>query len=165
MSLPFLTGIRRAPVRTAVVAAGLAAATVMSGPALAAPARPSMPLFILRGMTAGMITTVQPGQTLTFVFTESNLGPGSAIEDLVVRHVARATVTGSSPCVLPDGTAIEPDGPSCEPGRLKPGQFASTVITTQVTGSSGQRAAVRVCLDNETTGVLGPCRTISALIA
>jgi hypothetical protein len=69
------------------------------------------------------------------------------------------------PCVLPNGTAINSDGLTCEPGFLKPGQSASIVITTTVTGISGTAASARVCLNNQSTGVVGPCKTVSVKIA
>jgi hypothetical protein len=46
-----------------------------------------------------------------------------------------------------------------------PSQSASIVITTNVTGGSGADASVRLCLDNENTGVMGPCKTVSVKIA
>jgi len=143
----------------------LLAATVTSASATSSPAAAAAPTFVLRGTVAGGIKTVQPGQTLTFVFTETNKGPGSAPEDLVITKMTRARVVGNPPCVLPNGTAINSDTPSCEPGVMRPGQSASIVITTDVTGSSGLAASVRVCLDNQSTGVIGPCRTVSVRIA
>jgi hypothetical protein len=68
-------------------------------------------------------------------------------------------------CVLPGGAAINPDSPFCEPGFVKPGQHASMVLTTTVTGASGAYAKARVCLSNESTGVIGPCTTKSVKIA
>src|SRR5215470_2491095 len=64
------------------------------------------PVFVVRGTAAGGIKVVQTGQTLTFVFTETNKGPGSAPEDLVIKKVSNAKVIGNPPCVLPNGTAI-----------------------------------------------------------
>jgi hypothetical protein len=37
-------------------------------------------------------------------------------------------------------------------------------ITTNVTGGSGMAASVRLCLDNESTGVIAPCKTVSVKI-
>jgi hypothetical protein len=39
------------------------------------------------------------------------------------------------------------------------------VITTHVGGDAGAVASVRVCLSNDTVGVIGPCKTVSARIA
>jgi hypothetical protein len=121
--------------------------------------------FALRGAIAGHIKTVLTSQTLTFVFTETNQGTVAAPEDLVTTTVTNTQVVGNSPCVLPDGTAITSDGNHCQPGFVQPGQSASVVITTNVTGASGTIASVKVCLTNESTGVVGPCNTKSAKIA
>lgn len=134
-----------------------------SAPATAA--RPAAAAFALHGTVAGKIRIVQPGQTLTFVFTETNLGQTSAPEDLAVTHMTHANLIGDPPCVLPNGSAINPDYPSCEPGFLAPGQSASFVISANVTGNPGQVASVRVCLDNESTGATGPCKTVPVKIA
>jgi hypothetical protein len=147
-----------------VVLAGPLAATLTSASATASSAAAG-PTFVLRGTVAGGIKVIQTGQTLTFVFTETNKGPGSAPEDLMITKVTNAEVVGNPPCVLPDGTAINSDTPSCEPGFVKTGQSASIVITTNVTGGSGTAASVRLCLDNESTGFIGPCKTVSVKIA
>jgi hypothetical protein len=39
------------------------------------------------------------------------------------------------------------------------------VVTTTVTGASGTTGSARVCLSNESTGVGGPCKTVSVAIA
>jgi len=147
--------------------AGLVLATVTS--ASAAPSRATAsttgPTFVLRGAAVGGIKIIQPGQTLTFRFRERNKGPGSAPEDLVLIRVTNATVVGGPTCVLPNHSAINSDGFSCEPGILSPGQSSSSVITTNVTGGSGSVASARLCLDNENTGVRGPCKTVSVKIA
>lgn len=147
-----------------VVLASLLAAMVTSASATASPTAAG-PGFVLQGSVAGGIKIIQTGQTLTFVFTETNKAPGSAPEDLMITEVTNAEVVGNPPCVLPDGTAIFSDTPSCEPGFVKTGQSASIVITTNVTGGSGMDASVRLCLDNENTGVIGPCKTVSVKIA
>jgi hypothetical protein len=101
------------------------------------------PTFAVRGTVAGGIKIIQPGQTLTFVFTETNKGPGSATEDLVITKVTNAKVVGNPPCVLPNGTAINSDTPACEPGSVRAGQSASIVITTSVTGGHVRRCQSR----------------------
>jgi len=118
----------------------------------------------LHGTAVGGIKVIQTGQTLTFLFKETNKGPGSAPEDLALKKVTNATVVALT-CVLPNGFAINPDGSFCEPGILSPGQSASSVITTNVTGGSGSVVSARLCLDNENTGVVGPCKTVSVKIA
>jgi hypothetical protein len=147
-----------------VVLASLLAATVTSASATASPASAAGPTFVLKGTAAGGIKVIQTGRTLTFVFTETNKGPESAPEDLMITEVTNVEVVGNPPCVLPNGVAINSDTPSCEPGFVKPGQSASIVITTNVTGGSGMAASVRLCLDNESTGVIAPCKTVSVKI-
>jgi hypothetical protein len=146
--------------------AGLLLTTVTSASAAPSGATASTagPTFSLRGTAVGGIKTIQTGQTLTFLFTETNKGPGSAPEDLVLTTVTNTTVVGLT-CVLSNGFAINPDGFFCEPGILSPGQSASSVITTNVTGGSGGVVSARLCLDNENTGVTGPCKTVSVKIA
>jgi hypothetical protein len=149
----------------AVAAAGALATTVTSASATTSRAAATTAAFALRGSIAGSIKTVQPDQTLTFVFTEINQTTMSEPEDLVITKVTNVKIVGNPPCVLPGGVAIHSDGNFCEPGFVKPGQPASVVITTQVTGVSGAAASARVCLNNQNTGAVGPCRTVSAKIA
>jgi hypothetical protein len=133
--------------------------------AFAAPSRSAATTttFTLKGRIAGGITTIQTDQTLTFVFREINHTTAGAPEDLNLTKVTNVSVAAIT-CVVPGGFAINSDGRSCEPGTVKPGQHASMVVTTTVTGSSGA-ASARVCLSNGNTGVIGPCKTLSANIA
>ena len=147
-----------------VGAAGLVFATVTGASAAPSGATAAAPAFALHGTAVGGIKVIQTGQTLTFLFRETNKGPGSAPEDLALKKVTNATVVALT-CVLPNGFAINPDGSFCEPGILSPGQSASSVITTNVTGGSGSVVSARLCLDNENTGVVGPCKTVSVKIA
>jgi len=152
---------------SSVGVAGLVLASVTSAsaaPSRAAAASTTGLAFVVRGTAVGGIKTIQTGQTLTFLFRETNKGTVSAPEDLVLKRVTNATVVGLT-CVLPNGFAINPDGSFCEPGEVSPGQSASSVITTNVTGGSGSTVSARLCLDNENTGVIGPCRTVSVNIA
>lgn len=149
----------------ALAVAGTLAATLTSASAATPRATATTAAFALRGSIAGGINTAQPDQMLTFVFTEINQTTASVPEDLVLTKVTNVRVVGSPPCVLPGGVAIGSDGNTCEPGFIEPGQHASTVITTHVTGVSGAAASARVCLSNESTGTVGPCRTVSAKIA
>jgi hypothetical protein len=133
--------------------------------ASAAPSPAAGPTFALTGAAVGGVKTIQTGQTLTFVFKETNKGSVSAPEDLVLKSVTNASVTGGPLCVLPNGYAINSDGFFCEPGQVSPGQSASIVITTNVTGGSGASVSARLCLDNENTGVVGPCKKVTVKIA
>jgi hypothetical protein len=149
----------------AAAVAGALVITVAGASAAPSRAAATTTAFALKGSIAGGIATVQGGQTLTFVFTETNQSAVGAFEDLVMTRAANVSVVGISPCVLPGGLAINSDGgPSCEPGLVKPGQHASVVITTTVTGASGAAASVQVCLSNENTGATGPCKALSAKI-
>ena len=147
----------------AALVAGLLIATQTG--ASAAPSQAAGPRFVLKGSAVGGINTIQTDQTLTFLFTETNNGSTSAPEDLVLTSLTNANVTGGPTCVLPDGSAINPDGFFCEPGEVSPGQSASSVITTNVTGVSGESVSARLCLDNENTGLMAPCKTVSVKIA
>lgn len=156
---------RLASILGSLVIAGPLVATATSASATAVQGTPkAAPTFVLQGTVSGGIKTIQSDQTLTFVFTETNKGPGPAPEDLVVTRVVNAQVVGNPTCVLPNGFAINSDGFSCEPGPVAAGQSSSTVVTTNVTGISGS-ASVRVCLENENTGVIAPCLTVSVKIA
>lgn len=143
--------------------AGLVLATV-TGASAAPSGAAAAPAFALHGTAVGGIKVIQTGQTLTFLFRETNKGPGSAPEDLALKKVTNATVVALT-CVLPNGFAINSDGSFCEPGILSPGQSASSVITTNVTGGSGSVVSARLCLFNEATAVTGPCKTVSVKIA
>ena len=145
----------------AVVGALLATVTSAS----AAPSRftATTTTFTLKGSIAGGITTIQSGQTLTYVFTEVNQTTKGAYEDLGLVHTANVSLVDMT-CVF-RGAAFNADTPFCEPGLVKPGQRASMVATTTVTGASGAAASARVCLLNEKTGAKGPCKTLSVPIA
>ena len=126
---------------------------------------PATPSFALHGSAVGGVRLIQIGQVLTFAFTEANKGGPVDGEDLVLEKLANATQTGAPLCVDADGTGINPDGSRCEPGTIGHGESASFVITTKVTGRSGQAATARLCLQNEATGTVGPCRAVSVKIA
>jgi hypothetical protein len=132
-----------------------------------APAQPlaAAPSIVLHGSAAGGVRLIQTGQVLTFDFTETNQGSAVGGDDLVVEKLAGAKGTGVPLCVVADGSAINPDGSRCEPGTLPRGRSASFVITTKVTGKAGQDASARLCVQNEATQALGPCRTVSVKIA
>jgi len=145
--------------------AAVLATTLTSASATTSRAAATTTAFALRGSIAGSVKTIQTGQTLTFVFTETNRTTASVPEDLVITYLSHVTLAGAI-CVVPGGVAINLDSPACEPGFVKPGQRASVVLTTTVTGSvSGTAASARVCLLNENTGATGPCKTVSAKIA
>jgi hypothetical protein len=120
--------------------------------------------FSLTGSVVGGLKTGQPSEPADIVFTEKNVGTVSVVEDLDLISVTNASVV-SLYCVLPNGLAIGADGFNCEPGTIKPGQKAAVVFNLNVTGSSGQTAAVKVCLMSESNGTSGPCLTVSLKIA
>jgi hypothetical protein len=132
-----------------------------------APAQPAAaaPSFVLKGSAVGGVQTIQIGQVLTFDFTETNKGSKVDGEDLVLEKMSGVTGTGVPLCVVAGGSAINPDGSRCEPGTIAHGQSASFVITTKVTGKARHVAQARLCLQNEATGVTGPCLVIPVGIA
>ena len=156
--------------RTAVILGAVLVAgplvTVLSS-AARAPAQPgpAAQSFALHGSAVGGVRLIQIGQVLTFAFTETNQGAPVDGEDLVLERLAGATGLGVPLCVVADGSAINPDGSRCEPGTVPHGKSASFVITTRVSGKSGQAATARLCLQSEATGTVGPCRTVSVKIA
>lgn len=150
------------------VIALLASAAVIVGFVLAsrgtaAAPDPSAHGFTLTGSVAGGVKTAQQDQPLSFVFAEKNTGSTSESEDLVLESLTHARLVGIG-CVLTSGFQINPDGQSCEPGFIAHGQTASVVFDTTITGTSGSVVA-RVCLNNEGTGVVGPCETLTVPLA
>ena len=132
-----------------------------------APARPvaAAPSFALKGSAVGGVQLIQTGQVLTFDFTATNRGSKVNGEDLVLEKLTNVTRAGVPLCVDADGTGINPDGSRCEPGTIGHGQSISFVITTTVTGKPRHVAAARLCLQSETTGVVGPCLVVPVGIA
>ena len=148
--------------RPTVVLAVAVAAALATGAALPAVAATDS-AFTLIGGVAGGITHVSTDQPLTFVFTEKNQSNRGADEDLVLKRATNVDVTGLT-CITPAGHAQNNDGRWCEPGFVRPGRYASLIVTTTVTGAQGEVAAARVCLVNEDTGVWGACKTVKASI-
>ncbi len=132
-----------------------------------APAQPAaaVPGMVLHGFAAGGVKVIQIGQVLTFSFTETNKGSGVNGDDLVLEKLTGVTGAGDPLCVVADGSGINPDGSRCEPGNVPHGRSASFVITTRVTGKSGQAAAARLCVQSEATQKVGPCQTVAVKIA
>jgi len=130
--------------------------------------------FTLSGSVAGGIVAADFGQPLTFVLTEHDGAKEPAFEDIILTGLVGGDLTAST-CVLPSGSAINPDvvvgapralaaagldGLSfCEPGELHRGDIASMVANVTVNGSSDHIAA-SACLLNENTGEVGACHTI-----
>ena len=85
-----------------------------------APAQPvaAAPSFVLKGSAVGGVQLIQPGQVLTFDFTETNKGSKVNGEDLVLEKLTNVTGTGVPLCVDADGSGINPDGSRCEPGTI-----------------------------------------------
>jgi hypothetical protein len=154
--------MRRTVLALLASAAVIVGFVVASRGTVAAPA-PSAHGFTLTGSVAGGVKKAQNDQPLSFVFSEKNTGSTSQSEDLVLESLTHASLQ-SVGCVLPNGFQINPDGPGCEPGFLTHSQVASVVFNATITGTSGSVAA-RVCLNNEGTGVVGPCQTLTVPIA
>jgi len=68
---------------------------------------------------------------------------GADAEALFDGLCRRLVGAGVPLCVVAGGSGINPDGSRCEPGSVPHGRSASFVITTKVTGKSGQAAAAR----------------------
>jgi uncharacterized cupredoxin-like copper-binding protein len=118
----------------------------------------------LRGSIAGAVKITSSGDTVTFVFTETNQGTVAVDEFLVFTKVVNTSVEVPE-CVFPGGVTGTPDGDTCEPSTLKPGQSTSMVLTTQVTGTvPGTAVSVQACTYNGNGGAPGPCKTVSAKI-
>jgi len=122
---------------------------------------PATRSFSVHGSVAGGVKT-DTDNLLTFVFTEKNTGSVSGEEFLVLKSVTKASIVAYS-CVLPNGHSINSDGDNCEPGFIKPGQVASSVLDLRVTATSGYVSA-ETCLENGTNGHTGPCKTLSVQI-
>jgi hypothetical protein len=138
---------------SAVLAAAVSAAQTSVVPATVS--------FSLSGSVAGKVKTASTPDQVTLVFTEKNTGTTSTPEDLVLqRPPSNGTVENQS-CVLANGSMINTDGYFCEPGFVAPGQSASTVVSLTVSGSGPRTVSAKVCLQNETSGAIGPCKTLS----
>jgi hypothetical protein len=129
----------------------------------AAPAATTPPVA-LTGSIAGNVQITQPGDTDTFVFTETNkasVGVNWFIQPFGMTGVSIQDVL----CVFPLHRAGGGDGDTCEPFLL-PGQTTSLVLTTHVTGASGSTASVKVCAYNGggPGGNGQPCKTLSVKI-
>jgi hypothetical protein len=150
---------------SALAMALLLGSLTLASSSAAPPPAPSItaPAFNLTAHVAGGIKIIPGGEPLTFVFTEKNVGSTSQTEDLDVTTVTKASVV-SQICVDPRGAEFHADTPFCEPGFLKPGQSSSTVIDVVVANVTSGSVSVRVCLENESTGAVGPCLTKSVII-
>ncbi len=116
--------------------------------------------FTLTGNVAAGVRSAEIGDPVTFVFTMKNTGTTTGAERfLVITKVVGATGVHQG-CVLPNGFEISPDGSSCEPGPLNPGQSSSAFIQALVAGATSG-VTVRACVVNSSTGASGPCLTLS----
>ena len=120
---------------------------------------------MVRSYVAGGITSSVAGQPLTFVFRARNNGPGPA--DLAITLVWAHGIdlsrsTSRISCGLPNGSLIEPDGNICEPGPIRPGQRASSLILNGV--ATGTDIDVKACASNLTVSIdpvpRNNCRTL-----
>jgi hypothetical protein len=148
-----------------LIAGSLVTVLTSAAQAPARPAAAAAPSFVLKGSAVGGVQVIQTGQVLTFDFTATNKGSKVDGEDLVLERLTNVTRAGVPLCVDADGAGINPDGSRCEPGTIRHGQSASFVITTKVTGKSRHVATARLCLQSETTGVVGPCLVVPVGIA
>jgi hypothetical protein len=154
-------GLVAVPVGVAAGVASTSGAEAAHGPDLA----------VVQAYVAGAARSAELGESLTFVFSARDNGPGPAdlaIDLRTIRGIDRDGVATRLSCVLPNGFVIEPDGDFCEPGPLRPGQrAASLVFTGDVTGLSD--IVVRACATN-LSGTPDPkpgnnCRTLRVALA
>jgi hypothetical protein len=135
---------------------------VLAAAVSAAAAQPSVipatVSFSISGSVAGGVKTSSVSGQVTFVFKEKNTGTVSEPEDLVLESLTNARVQNLT-CVTSGGGTFNPDGTACEPGFQTPGQSSSSVLSVTVTGTP--TVAAKVCLFNENTAAVGPCKTIS----
>jgi len=147
--------------RRIILALGASVAVVVSFVMVNAATSAAPPItahgFALHGSVAGGVKTSQTSEPLTFVFTEKNVGTTAQEGDLVLESLSNASVV-SIGCTLPDGFEINPDGQDCEPGSVKPGQVAASVVNI-MTGSSTGTVAARLCVNG-----VGPCLTVTVNI-
>jgi hypothetical protein len=147
------------------VIGAIGASAVLAAVVSAATAQPSVVpatvSFSLSGSVAGKVKTASTPDQVTFVFTEKNTGTTSTPEDLVLQLPPSNGSVENQSCVLPNGSIINPDGNFCEPGFVAPGQSASAVVSLTVTGTGLRTVSTKVCLQNETSGAIGPCKTLS----
>ena len=148
------------PVAGAAVAACVlvtAAAGATSAPAATAPQ------VALTGNIAGNVQITEPGDTDTFVFTETSQA-SQAVEWFIQPFALTGVTIKSGLCVYPLHRTGGADGYTCEPD-LRPGQTTSLVLTAQVTGAAGTTASVQVCAYNgNAAGFARACKTLSVRI-
>ena len=146
-------------------AAGSLAATSAS-----ARVRPA-DLGIVQAYVAGGARSAEFGQTLAFVWTAKNFGPGVAdvsIDLVSVTGIDELADTSTESCVLPNGSMINADTPSCEPGTFRAGQRAGSLVFTGVVDGTAD-IVLRVCT-SELSGARDPrasndCRTLRVALA
>ena len=139
--------------RTVALVTALAIAAVIP-PAAASFGAASAPasvkpvdLGIVQAYVAGDARRAEFGQTLTFVFTAKNFGPGVgdvSIDLVSVAGIDQQADTSSENCVLPNGTVINADTPSCEPGQFGKGRSAGSLVFTGVVDGTSD-VIVRAC--------------------
>ena len=127
---------------TLAVSAGAAVATRGATPRLR-----SADLGMIKAYVAGGASSAQLGNPLTFVFSAKNFGPGTgdvSIDLRAVNGLDRDAPTSSLSCVLPGGFLINPDGDSCEPGQIRAGHRAGSLVLTGVVDGTAD-IVVRAC--------------------
>jgi hypothetical protein len=164
--------IRRPGLVVALVAATIITPAATSVAAANAPARVRpADLGIIQAYVAGGARSAEFGQTLTFVWTAKNFGPGVAdvsIDLVSVTGIDELADTSAENCVLPNGTVINADTPSCEPGIFRAGQRAGSLVFSGVVDGTAD-IVLRVCT-SELSGARDPrasnnCRTLRVALA
>jgi hypothetical protein len=151
--------------RIAIIMAGLlvVAGSVLVGGATskanaAAQHTAKNPLSITGSVVAG-VTSVQPGQLLTFDFKMKNHGTGAATVDFhyTWSHASEQDII----CPLvSSGADIYPDTPFCEPGSLGRGSSTQSAIVLKAPHTAGT-VVVIACADDEDNGATPKCTSLS----
>ena len=116
------------------------------------------PLSITGSVVAG-VTSVQPGQVLTFDFTIKNHRSASVDVDFDFTW-AHANEVGITCPLVSSGADINPDSPFCEPGALARGGTTQAAIVVRAPNSAGT-VVVKACADDEDNGATPPCSSVS----
>ncbi len=150
--------------RVFVVVAGLlvvASAVLIDGVASQAntsQGRTSNPLSITGSVVAG-VTTVQPGQVLTFDFAMKNRSHTPAAVDFHYTWT-HANEVGIICPLISNGADILPDGTFCEPGTLNGGSSTQSALVVQAPNRSGT-LVVNACADDENNASMPKCTSLS----
>jgi hypothetical protein len=160
--------MRRLFLILATVALGLSGAGIFANVSQATAQSPntsSKADLVLTGSVAGGETSTESSHLIVFVFNLTNKGPGNidSSADTTMTAVNGGTLVDTM-CVLLNGFGINPDGPSCEQGRLAAHQSVKSTFIVQPSGP-GVTVSLTACGSNE-SGIPDPvpsnnCKTLA----